>query len=956
MFRRERDRQSGGPAVTGHPVVGCPPRGRSHGRGIEVTGAGSHRRAHVSRLPGRRRAGSAAEWLRRNAHVPVLLALSGYVLWTRTRGWQRFVRDGRVLYSSNDAWYHYRQVSYTVRHFPETMPFDPWTAFPTGVGVGQFGTIYDQTVALAALVAGAGSPDATTVGLVLLFAPAVLGTLTLVPAYLLGRHVAGRTAGVVAVAVLALTPGGFLQRTTVGFADHHAAEVLLQTTALLAVVLAVDAAERHDPTVARLRAGEFETFRRPLVTALLAGVAVGAYVLVWPPGVVFGLVLGGYYAVHLSASVVRGRDPEHVALVGGIAALAAVAVTLTGLSSAGLEPVAVSLFQPAAFALLAVGLAGTVGLARVLDARALSRWYFPVGLTGTAVTAAAVVRLVAPAQFALVRSSLVRVFGYTLYEGGGSVSETRRVAVDAIGAFLGQSYGLAVWMALAGIVVTAVGYYRDPRSRSWAPALVLWFVYALLSTLTQVRFDYYLAVPVAVLTGVAVAWVVRRSGLGAVRAPSDLGLVRAAGVVLLVMALVGPFVSAGPGGGLGLESAVVTAQTGPDEVADRQASFAWLRANTPQEGQYAAPERAPFPPYPTVSPTDDYDYPPGTYGVVAWWDSGHQLTELGRRIPVANPFQDGRETAAAFFLERSEAAATDRVTWDDERARYVVVEWSLAVPTVARYASPVQFANVTGGLAGLLRPVYLSSGPNREFAGYVKRQAHYESLRVRLFRYHGSARAPRPVVTDWADESIPTRSGRRVDRAVVGAGEAFVRRFESLAAAREYVRADGSAQVGGVDGIPSERVPALEHYRLVHASASRYDTETLSGRERGARMKTFERVPGATVRGRAPPNATVTASVRLSPPDGAAFTYRQRARAGPDGAFEMTLPYSTSGYDEWGVDEGYTNVSVRALAPYTFTARQPGRDGPVATRSVHVPEGRVVGADERPINVSVAPE
>jgi len=910
----------------------------------------------VSRLSGRLRAGSAAEWLRRNAHVPVLLALSGYMLWTRTRGWQRFVRDGRVLYSSNDAWYHYRQVSYTVRHFPETMPFDPWTAYPTGVGVGQFGTIYDQAVALAALIVGAGTPDSTTVGLVLLFAPAVLGTLTLVPTYLLGRHAAGRTAGVVAVAVLALTPGGFLQRTTVGFADHHAAEVLLQTTALFAVVVAVDAAERHEPTVARLHAGKFAALRRPLVTALLAGVAVGAYVLVWPPGVVFGLVLGGYYAVHLSVSVVRGRDPEHVALVGAVAALATAAVVLTGVSSAGLEPVAVSLFQPAAFAGLAAALAGAVWLTRALDARSLSRWYFPVALAGSAVTAAVAVRVAAPAQFRLVRSSLVRVFGYTLYEGGGSVSETRRVAVDAVGAFLGQSYGLTVWIALVGIAVATVGYYRDARSRAWAPALALWFVYALLSTLTQVRFDYYLAVPVAVLTGVAVAWVARRSGLGAVRTPSDLGVVRAAAALLLVAALVGPFVSAGPGGGFGLESAVVTAETGPDEVADRRASFEWLRANTPREGQYAAPERAPFPRYPTVAPTDDYDYPPGTYGVVAWWDSGHHLTALGERIPVANPFQDGRETAARFFLDRSEATATDRITWSDERARYVVVEWSLAVPTVARYASPVQFANVTGGLAGLLRPVYLSRGPNREFAGYVKRQAHYESLRTRLFRYHGSARAPRPVVTDWADESLPTRSGRRVDRAVVGAGEAFVRRFDSLAEARAYVREDGSAQVGGVDGIPAERVPALEHYRLVHASASEYDTETLSGRERGARMKTFERVPGATVRGRAPPNATVTASVRLSPADGAAFTYRQRARAGPDGEFELTLPYSTTGYDEWGVDAGYTNVSVRALGPYTVTARQPGHDDPVATRSVHVPEGRVVGADARPLNVTVRPE
>jgi hypothetical protein len=169
------------------------------------------------------------EWLGRHRHALAVFCLSVYVCWTRVRGWHRFLVDGQVLFSGNDAWYHYRQVGYTVRHFPRTMPFDPWTAYPTGVSVGQFGTIYDQAVALAALVLGAGSPDETTVGLVLLFAPAVLGTLTVVPTYLLGRHAAGRTAGVAAVAVLALTPGGFLQRTTVGFADRTDGNTTIET-------------------------------------------------------------------------------------------------------------------------------------------------------------------------------------------------------------------------------------------------------------------------------------------------------------------------------------------------------------------------------------------------------------------------------------------------------------------------------------------------------------------------------------------------------------------------------------------------------------------------------------------------------------------------------------------------------------------------------------------------------
>jgi len=909
----------------------------------------------VSRRSVRPDTASLAGWLGRHRHALAVLCLSVYVCWTRVRRWHRFLVDGQVLFSGNDAWYHYRQVGYTVRHFPRTMPFDPWTAYPTGVSVGQFGTIYDQAVALAALVLGAGSPDETTVGVVLLFAPAVLGTLTVVPTYLLGRHAAGRTAGVAAVAVLALTPGGFLQRTTVGFADHHAAEALLQATAMLAVLVAVRAAERHEPTAERLRNRELEALRRPVVAALLAGVAVGGYVLVWPPGVVFGLVLAAYYAVHLSVSVVYGRDPEHVAFVGIVAALTTAVVVLGGTSSVTFEPVALSLLQPALFVLLAVGIAGLVVLARSFEARSVPRSYYPVALVGLGLALAVGLRAVAPGGFEFLWSYLVRIFGYTLTEGGGSVSETRRVAFDSIPAFLRLSYGLAFPAALFGLCVAAVGYRRDPTGRPWTPALGVWLLYATLSTLTQLRFDYYLAVPVAVLAGVAVGWVVRRAGLDDVRDRTDVGLKQAFTGVVVVAVLVGPFVTPAASG-FGLETGTATAETGPDDVADRLGSLAWLRTNTPAEGTYGRPGSAPFPRYPTVRPTDDYDYPPGTYGVVAWWDSGHYLTTLGRRIPVANPFQDGREATADFFLAQSEAAATDRVTWGDEQGRYVVVEWSLAVPSIGRYASPIQFTNTTDRLADLVRPVYLSRGRDRQFAGYIKHQAHYESLRVRLFEFHGSARAPRPVVSDWRDETVRSRSDRRVRRAVVSPEAAFVRRFDTLAEAREYVREDGSAQVGGVDGIPVERVPALEHYRLVHASASEYDTDTLSGGERGPRVKTFERVPGATVRGRAPPNATVTASVRLTMRENDSFTYRQRARAGADGEFEMTLPYSTTGYDEWGVEAGYTNVSVRAIGPYTFTAERGGRGDPVATRAVHVPEGRVVGAETRPVNVTLGAE
>ncbi|TKX83405.1 oligosaccharyl transferase, archaeosortase A system-associated, partial [Halorubrum sp. SS5] len=159
---------------------------------------------------------------------------------------------------------------------------------------------------------------------------------------------------------------------------------------------------------------------------------------------------------------------------------------------------------------------------------------------------------------------------------------------------------------------------------------------------------------------------------------------------------------------------------------------------------------------------------------------------------------------------------------------------------------------------------------------------------------------------------------------------------------RSYVEEDGSAQVGGVMGVPSERLDALEHYRLVHATqapgrspyaqqasilAQQFGVdlratfgESFLGALRDDFVKTFERVPGATVEGSgAEPGQEVEATVELRKPNGQTFEYTQYATADDDGNFEFTLPYSTTGYDEFGPENGYTNTSVRATGPYNVT-------------------------------------
>lgn len=93
-------------------------------------------------------------------------------------------------------------------------------------------------------VIGLGSPTQHTIDVVAVYFPAVLGALTVIPVYFLGKVMFGQLAGVVAGVLIATLPGEFLGRSSLGFTDHHVLEVLLTTTALLFVVLAIKGREK----------------------------------------------------------------------------------------------------------------------------------------------------------------------------------------------------------------------------------------------------------------------------------------------------------------------------------------------------------------------------------------------------------------------------------------------------------------------------------------------------------------------------------------------------------------------------------------------------------------------------------------------------------------------------------------------------------------------------------------
>jgi len=935
-------------------------------------------------------------------HYPVLLVLVGFAFWNRIRHWSNFVVDGEVFFRGNDPYYHLRSTRYVVENFPQTMPFDPWTNFPLGTTQSQFGTVYDQIIALAALVVGLGSPGEHLTAMVVLVAPPFFALLLCVPAYFIGRHLGGRSGGLVGVAFVALAPDRLLSVSVAGFTDHHIAEAAFMSLGVLGIMVALTVAEREKPVYELLVAREFEALRAPLAWSLLAGVAIAVYLWTWPPGVYLYGVLGVFFVVHLSVEHVRGRSPEHAAFVGVTALATAGLLQLSSVATIEVSATARSLLQPGMGLAVAAGIAFLAWLSRTVEARDLPRYAYPAAVAGSLAVGAGLMALALPGIFDFFLNQVDRVLGFFTAPGStaGTVGEAQPMPPDRLWEF----YSLSVVTAVLGAAVLLGKQVFDDEPSGAQLLVVVWAAFIVASSLTQLRFAYYLTVAVGALNAALVGFVMRfvRSASGEYSVESYQILTVAA----LVLVMFVPMVAVAP---TPIQAADGAGQ--PGDVLGWSESLDWMDENTPENGQYARPDDEPMEPYGQYARTDDFEYPAGAYGVMSWWDYGHWITVDGGRAPVANPFQQGATEAATFLLAQNESAGQTALEARDDhadaRTRYVMVDWKM-VETETRvggkFFAPPAFVDGVSRSDYYVQLLRTDQRGGSQLLTQIRKQPYYESMAVRLYLYHGSAQEVQPYVMEWQGEERELSNGQTFREAAPD--EPPLRFFETVEEARAYANETESAQVGGIGPYPEERVPALERFRLVHMDEMNAFAPRPEARERGVRAalpavanrdirntglgeqlqaqlpeasqqertnaginflypntpawtKTFERVPGATIEGTGPANRTVTLTVTMEPRNGQTFAYTQRARTDADGEFTATVPYSTTGYDEWGVREGYTDPSVRAAGPYTIRT-SPGvtQEGnlTVHTGEVHVTEGQVIGEDPSPATVTLEEE
>ncbi len=967
------------------------------------------------------------ELLERWYHVPALLGIVVFMFWTRVQSYGNFIVGDEVYFRGNDPWYHYRETSYILENFPSTMPFDPWTGFPFGSHVGQFGTLWDQItvvfIFLATPITGGGEEGAMRV---MLLMAAIFGTLIAIPTYLIARQFVDRFAAVAAVGVLALLPGTFFSVTLVGFNDHHAGEVFFQTLAVLTFLAAFAMAERHKPVWELVVDRDWTALKTPTAYAVAAGGSLGLYMWTWQPGVLMVGFTGIFLAIKITSDVYHGNSPEPIAFAGAVSMTVAGLMQLIPLDEFSFGVTDYSLTQVALPLGVALGAVFLAWLARQWESRELDTNIYPATVGGLIAVSAGFVAVALPSLWSTLVGNLTQRIAF----GAGATTRTIGEAAPPLqntgfADFVLSQYGLAFFLALFAVLyilvrplwrseegnhtLYAIGAFAVVGSVYAAPNFydfigglvgiewqllglliataflvgatflveydteelyfVVWAAFITSMAFTQVRFNYYLAIIVAIGAAYFLQLALDVLSLPSLENVRDVegwqAMTIGAVLVVLIVPLVfmtGPVWAAGAG-------------TGPGDVVQWDESLQWMNDETPHPGELEGADN-PMELYGTYErpADDDFDYPEGAYGVQSWWDYGHWITTRAERIPNANPFQQNAADAANYLLAPDEEQAAEVLArQSDEGAdtRYVMVDWEMVTPG-AKFGAPVTFYNdddVDQEDFNWLLWQEVEGGAQPTVQ--ISTQRYYESQMVRLYEHHGSAAEPEPIVVNWDEQQFQNQAGETVDLRTFPTSpeEEAVIEFDTMEEAEAFVdEQDGTAQIGGVGSNPTERVDALEHYRLVHAT----ETTAFESGEYLQRLaqeqqvtglgpdqlqdtspswvKTFERVPSATVEGSgAEPGEEVEATVEMEMPNGEeTFEYTQFAEADADGEFTLTLPYSTTGYDEWGPDEGYTNTSVQANGSYEITTEPTTEDLYTTQRGgeVDVTEGQVIGEDD----------
>jgi dolichyl-diphosphooligosaccharide--protein glycosyltransferase len=847
-----------------------------------------------------------------------LIVAAAVSLFLRTYyNWKLVFTDNGVVFSSEtDAWYHMMLARGVVINH-QRLWFDPMTNFPNGTTL-HFGPFHSWAIALVSEILGLGNPSMHLVDTVGAIMPAVLGALLVFPIYFIGRELAGKSCGLISALIIAVIPGQVFSRTTLGFTDHHAAEILLSTVAMMFLLMALRSGRRM--TFDSLK-DDWSKFKSPLIFSALSGLFLGLYIDAWSSGFLFVGVILFFVFWQSIFDHMKGKSVDYLGIIAAIAFIVAIIPILPFVKPYyGFNHYYYSLFQPTSLLIGAAAALVFALLSRYLNQKGLKRYYYPgsiavATLIGTGILYIAIPQFTRPLLAGLSIFQQKTGGAATIGEASPLFANVNNVLtwfpgigwIEGIFSFHTNSMIalLLTTFTFALVALLLLAFRNIWRQRPVDIAVLSWSLIMLVMVLAQNRFGYYYGINVAVLTAFLVVYILQKLGIedmdldiANLKDPSRLvrsNLKTIAAAIFIFALIILPSMS--------WSTVYARGASGPE--SDWLTSTAWLKDNTPSPGMELY-EKYQYP------ASGKYEYPDSAYGIMSWWDYGHLIEVVGHRIPNANPFQQGIGSvtqntpgSSPFFLAENESQAEKVLAeLDQNRSRYMNTKYVMVDQQMAtgKFHAMAAWSGISNSnyLGGFLQE---QGGEYGQFQ--IWREPYFKSMTARMFFFDGSEMAGNQGI-GLSYKGVEMEEGVIVpvltEAPKISSNFTELEEFVRTSKEKGYMAEIGSTSPA-VSAIPQE---ALQHFRLVHES----ETPVTSSGQKW--VKIFENVPGAVVKGSAPAGTPVMASIDVQTNQNRMFEYRQSNVSNSDGQFTLVLPYSTE-----GPISGGTQFDTKAVGNYT---------------------------------------
>ncbi|MGB6874122.1 MAG: oligosaccharyl transferase, archaeosortase A system-associated [Dehalococcoidia bacterium] len=725
----------------------------------------------------------------------ILAALCGISLYIRIAlpYDQVFVNDW-VWFRETDAYYYMRNIENLVHNFPHFNSFDPYILYPGGAG-GLARPFFAWLIAGIIRLISLGTPTLHTMESVSAYMPAILGTLTIIPVYFIGKELFNRWVGVIAAALVVILPGEFLHRSLLGFTDHHVAEVLFSTVCILFLIMAIKRAREREISFGHFLSRDWSTITKPLVYTLLAGVFLGIYLLSWQGGLLFIFIIFAYLVIQFIVDHLRHKSSDYLCIVGTPLFLIAFLMLLPILVKGGLDTISlVSLL----FAIVAPIVLSIIS--RLMAGRTLKPVYYPLILLGLAGIGLAVFHAIDPS---LLQSMLGKFSIFTPAGARLTIMEVEPLLFPG-GTFGFQTaWGNFTTSFFISFISFAILAYVVVKERSADKTLFLvWSMIMLIAVLGQRRFGYYYAINAALLTGYFSWKMLDIAGLSKLLAKSKevVGAVkkfkkrekktrekarpktfmqpRGAWVSVIIVGIIIFFLVFFPNIGK-----TETLAEQPNYMMNEgwYSSLLWLKDNSPEP--FGDPDFY----YELYPPRDEFEYPESAYGVMSWWDYGYFIMQISHRIPNANPGQAGAVQAGQFFTAQNESSANKLA--DELGLKYVVIDYAMPI---TKFYAMVEWAEKS--LNEFYEVYYV---PTEQQWAYLFYPAYYNSIVVRLYNFDGKAVTPtESIVMSYEEKEYEGEKYKEITS---------WQPFSSYEDAQAYVasQTSGNYRIVGVDSFSS---------------------------------------------------------------------------------------------------------------------------------------------------------